>query len=134
MDDVTFNMSAKKFEHSEVFFALTRFRGCTDRRSGLKSEARVTLRASDFDRGVAVVPLRLFWAPLDRSFVKLSGSGASAVSSWDIVGADGEPLGSDQRDPHVRVRLSGSLGSQSLVIDAAVRPWESGVAVPASLR
>ena len=134
MDDVTFNIGTQKYHHSEIFFALARFHNCTDRRSGLKSETRVTLRASDFDGNEAIVPLGLFWAPLDRSFVNLSGSGSSKVSSWDIVDSDGNPLGSDKRSPHVRVRLSGPLGSRTLVLDAAVRPWEDGVAVPASLQ
>ena len=134
MEDVIFNMSTGSFQNSELFFAMTRFRDVTDRRSGKKSETRRTLRASDFNGREATVPLDLFWAPLDRDYVKLSGSGASRVISWEVVDADGDKLGGDKRKPYIHIRLSEPLGSRTLTVDAAVRPWEEGVRVPASLQ
>ena len=130
MEDVTFNMSDRNFVNAELFFAMARFRNVTDRRSGHTSETRQTLRASDFDGLEAVVPLDLFWAPLDRDFVTFSGTGGSAMESWEITDADGDALGGDKRQPYVRITLSEPLGSRTLTVDAAVRPWEDGVEVP----
>lgn len=133
MDSVSFNLPDGYISNFELFFAMSRFRNSTDRRSGRTSEARLTLRASDFSGREAVVPLGLFWAPQSRDHVEFSGPGASAISSWEIVDADGNTLGEDQRNPHLRIRLSESLGGRTLTVDAAVRPWEDGVEVPESL-
>ena len=133
MAGVSFNLFENHLQNLELFFVMTRFQRCTDQISGRTSESSRTLRASDFDGREAVVPLGLFWAPQDRSYVAFSGTGASAVASWEIVDSKGNALGEDQRDPHLRVRLSESLGSRTITVDAAVRPWEDGVSVPASL-
>lgn len=133
MNEVTFNLTGSYFQNLELFFATTRFRDCTDGRSGRTSESSRTLQASDFGGRETIVPLGLFWAPQSRDYVEFGGAGASAVQSWEIVDAEGRPLGEDQRDPHIRIRLSESLGGRALTVDAAVRPWEDGVNVPVSL-
>lgn len=130
MEDVMFNMATEKFSGTELFFAMARFRQCTDRRSDRTSETERTIRASDFNGLEAIVPLNLFWAPLERSFVQLGGAGAAAVASWEVTDANGRALGEDKREPHIRIRLSEALGSRTLTVDAAVRPWESGIVVP----
>lgn len=133
MDNVSFNMFGSYLQNVELFFATTRFRNCTDARSGRTSESTLTLQSGDFSGREAIVPLRLFWAPLDRAYVTFAGAGASAVASWEITDAEGAPLGEDKRDPHLRVRLSESLGGRELRVAAAVRPWEIAVRVPPAL-
>lgn len=131
LEDTVFNVPTSAFSNSELFFAMSRFRRCTDRLTGRTSEATRTLDESDFDGLEAVVSLGLFWTPESRDYVRIGGTGASKVEAWRITDAAGAALGVDKRDPHISVTLSEPLGpSETLRVEAAVRPWEDGIAVP----
>ena len=87
-----------------------------------RSEDTGTLRAASLSAsGTVDVPVNLFYAPFDPSYVTVTGADAGRFTGWTNVGTD--------RAPILRMAFSGR-GPVSVSWTAAVRPIPAGVVFP----
>lgn len=113
----------------ELFFALTRFRGCVTM-DGLVSEesGEATLTAAGGETALDV-PTRLFWAPGTIHITPRSAAGAARFAYVEVLanGGTGAIAGvADKRQPVLRLHFDQALGAGEVVAlgwDAAVRPF-----------
>ncbi|MEO0560189.1 MAG: hypothetical protein AAF170_18640, partial [Bacteroidota bacterium] len=123
----SFNMIGSYFDNYELFFDMTSFEGCTDKRSGRTSEdaGQVTVTATGGERTIDI-PTNLFWKPLAPSYIDVSASSNGLVQSVEAVHSN--PDAADWRGPSLRVTLSRALAASEQVTftwSAAVRPIPS---------
>ena len=124
MTTSSFNMIGSYFDNYELFFAMTSFEECTDKRSGRTSEdaGQVSVTATGGERTIDI-PTNLLWKPLDPSYIDVSASSNGLVQSVEAVHSN--PDAADWRGPSLRVTLSRALTAGERVTftwSAAVRP------------
>jgi len=120
----SFNMIGSYFDNYELFFAMTSFEACTDKRTGRTSEdaGQVSITAAGGETTLDI-PTNLFWKPLDPSYIDVSASSNGLVQSVEAVHSN--PDAADWRGPSLRVTLARALavGEQvTFTWSAAVRP------------
>ena len=125
MEDTEFNLYGSYTNNLETFFALTRFRNCTDARSGRTSEdgGTVTYTAEGGENYIDV-PTNLMWEPQSPEFTTVAGA---LYTSHEYVSTEGTPLEGDRRGPTLRLHLTRALNANEPVSfdwSAAVRPWD----------
>ncbi|GAB5536473.1 MAG: hypothetical protein Rubg2KO_27220 [Rubricoccaceae bacterium] len=123
----SFNMIGSYFDNYELFFAMTSFEECTDRRSGRTSEdaGQISITATGGERTVEI-PTNLLWKPLDPSYIDVSASSSGLVQSVEAVHSNDKA--DDWRGPSLQVTLSRALAASEQVTftwSAAVRPIPS---------
>ena len=132
MENSSFNMHDNyDFEDLDLFFALTYFRNCTDKKSGRSSEDGGTYALTATGGELVVdIPTNLLWKPQELSFVEVTASlggvvqvVGSLVASVEIVHSNPKPT--DWRGPSLRVLLVRPLiAGEELTLEwsAQVRP------------
>lgn len=129
-----FKLHDLHLSNTELFFAMTFFEQCTETSSGRTSEdaGTFTTTAAHVGQSSVVIPTNLFWEPYDLSSVSVSDS-RQLTRAVSITNASGDPLGTDKRQPFIRVDLARPIRAGETVTfsyAAAVRPWPPGVTVP----
>ena len=127
MTSSSFNMIGSYFDNYELFFAMTSFEECTDKRSGRTSEdaGQVSITATGGETTINI-PTNLLWKPLDPSYIAVTVSSNGLVQSVEAVHSN--PDAADWRGPSLRVTLARALevGEQvTFTWSAAVRPVPS---------
>lgn len=119
-DTTRFQLQAgvENWNQAELFFAMTRFRGCTTF-DGLVSEQRGTTVATG---STTVVSTSLLWAPeVVRVLPMSSGLSDIWVEVYDSANTTPIAAVADRRSPTLRIHHTGSGGT--LAWEAAVRPY-----------
>ena len=126
LEDSGFNIHDSNFQNTELFFYMSRFRRCTDRRSGRTSEDEGTYEYTASGGETRVdIPTNLFWKPLDPAYIDVEASVGGLVASASAVQSSNSSV--DWRAPLLRVELARALRSGERVTlewSAAVRPFD----------
>ena len=126
MEDTEFNLYGSYTDNLETFFALTRFRNCTDASSGRTSEDGGTVAyTAEGGENYIDVPTNLMWEPQSPESTTIAGA---LYASYEYVSTEGTPLEGDRRGPTLRIYLTRALTANEPVSfgwSAAVRPWDS---------
>ncbi len=123
-----FRLRSSNTADTESFFSMSRFRNCTERNTGRRSEDAGTLgrTAAGGERSLDVAT-NLFWSP-PLEHITFGGSSAGLVDRVEVIKPSGDP-----REPSLRFHLRRALAAGErvdLTWEAAVRPWEDGVVMP----